>query len=231
MGRIDTPAWIERKQPVGNAGPVCNLGDVDLETGDLSQFDAVLDPGSHLTNTAASAMGGTSRGMNVEAHPTDIAIADIALAPPASGQIRMRFYIDPNGMTVGGNFDTFICATISLSASPFWLVQIDLRIVGAQYSLRTRFFDDGGNSLTDVDITDAPHYVEVHVVQDAALGSAELFIDGVSEASFANLDNFDTFALLNTADFGLVQNMDATIAGDFFIDEICINDDGSEIGA
>jgi len=94
---------------------------------------------------------------------------------------------------------------------------------------------DTGTSFSGYkDITDAPHYVEIHYVRATDVGSSDgtcqWWIDGVSQDTFTNLDNYDVFAQLQHLQMGLIYGTLTGASGTYYLDELVVNDDGSEIG-
>lgn len=222
--------------PLWEADPQvnCNLFNVNMETGDLLQFDSLTDPDADLSATAAAAMGGTATGMSVIIDDQDPCYGRKLQAPPASNEFRVRVYIDPNGLAMAGG-DSFVILAAHLSGAPWDHILLRLQYDGVNYEIGAEFYDDSGYGAFGgpVNISDAPHYVEVHVERetDAVSGDGRIrwWLDGVLRNTWAT-DNFATFALLDHFRVGAVQSVDAGTTGTFYLDELCANDTGVEIG-
>jgi hypothetical protein len=121
-----------------------------------------------------------------------------------------------------------------VAGDPWDLNLVYLSWNGATYSLINYCYGDAGAIAGDgVNITDAPHYVEIHIQRAAtnvsADGHVHVWVDGASIVNRTNIDNYDAFAIISNFNFG-AEDIGADTAGAFYIDEIVCNDDGNEIG-
>lgn len=213
---------------------VADLFNIELET-DLSEFDSTVTDGGDLSQSGAAALASTSGGMSCLIDDTTKIYGQKNQSAPASNEIRLRMYIDPNGLTMASE-DSFVVMQMGLSVSPWLLLRLYLRYYGTQYQIRCTAYGDGGYAhQAEEAISDAEHYVEVHVVRattnSSADGETQWWVDGVAQEHWSDIDNYDIFALLSKILIGAADSLDAGTSGTFYLDEIKANDDGGEIGA
>ena len=159
------------------------LFNIQLET-DLSEFDSTVTDGGDLSQEAGAALGGTSGGLQCVIDDTTAIYGLKTQLAPASNEIRYRCYVDPNGLTMS-NGDRFAWCNIETSTGGILnliLLQIDY-VTGTGYRLAVRSKNDAGaNTDNYVNLTDAPHYVEVYMLRAAtnvsADGSYQVWVDG-----------------------------------------------------
>jgi len=182
----------------------------------------------------ASGLAGTIGGLLVTID--DQVATDMVknFASNASGKYRVRFYIDPNTLTMALNdiFTIFNCYPTPAANALF---AIRLNKNATDYRINQYMFTDVG----DVDggyytITDAPHYVECYLQRAAtnisADGSLSLWIDGVLKQTLSGKDNYDYFPNIANINLGAISGIDAGTTGTFLLDELVDNDDGGIIG-
>jgi len=204
--------------------------DIDLETGNLTEFTATAGT---PTATAGAALHG-SYGLNVPLGTTNQrAYLNVA----KSTSFRYRFYFDPNGATLGAS-DVFTMQGIYQNGGSFsTIAQMEFRMSGGNYNVRFRSFNDAGTTVLDdnVNVTDATHYAEVYCVQAvtdvSSDGSYEWFMDGVSQGSVASVDNYNRMFDQGFRFQVACENGDAGTSGNFFFDDMLANDTGVAIGA
>lgn len=94
--------------------------------------------------------------------------------------------------------------------------------------------DNGNPSFRVIEITDAPHYVEVLAHRSSSPGGMDgfykMWIDGVLQSTVSNVSNCNRFGLTNRLEFGTANGVVAGVTGTFYIGEIKANRDGSLIG-
>jgi hypothetical protein len=202
-------------------------------TGTSDSFDSAVTDGGDLSVDAAAAMGYGDYGLQCVINDMAAMYGQKDQAAPASNEIRFRIYIDPNGLTMAAG-DQLNPLYLACSGAPWWLAAISLVYDGVSYYLVLHRYGDGGWVGQQVAaITDAEHYVEVHIVRAANAGSndgtVQYWVDGVDQGVSPGFDNFDAFALLVGFRAG-ADGVDAGTNGTFYLDELRANDDGSEIG-
>lgn len=215
---------------------MAELLDVSHEIGDLSEYDSTVTDSGDLSVDRAAKLGpaASAFGLKCVVDDTTAIYGAKNVSPPASNQIRWRFYIDPNTMTIpeAANFPVVNLRGGALTVAGVWLGYT----AAGGYSILVGVRDDEGawdKWLGDA-ITDAEHYVEVHLVRESGDGNddgvLQVWIDGVSKGSLATVDNWATFALMSAVWMGALAVIPATTDGTLYLDELCANDDGSEIG-
>lgn len=213
------------------------LFNIDHSTGDLSQYTSTVTDSGDLSVTSGAALAGTNYGLSCLIDDTTAIFGRIHLAGAVT-QTRLRFYFDPNSLTMANN-NTFILAYFAQNGGSFlrtWY--LDFRYLSATgYRLILRGLTDGGSvPVNDVcDISDAPHYIEIHSVRAAtdvsADGTLQWWVDGVDQGTFTGIDNYNLFADYNGRFIvGATADLDTGTSGTFYLDEFKANDDGSVIG-
>jgi hypothetical protein len=211
--------------------------DIDHEV-DLSEYDSTVTDGGDLSADAAAALASTSKGLNCLIDDTTSIYGQVSSASWPSGadaDLRVRFYVDPNGLTMTSG-DIFTIFAFYTNGAPWFLGFVEMRYDGASHELRlTAKEDDGTNHEDTEDISDAEHYVEVYFERAssdvAADGRCRWWIDGTLKQDFTSLDNYDAFVDIALARLGACVGLDAGTSGTFYLDQLKCNDDGAEIGA
>lgn len=214
------------------------VAEVTLEsntlTGQADSFDSTT--GAGFSVSADAAMAGSSYGMAVAITTTANRFAVKGISAPASGKLRLRFYFDPNSLTMADN-DSFEMHQARLSGAPYSLSACSITRTGGAYVLSfdpqndAGWFYVAGNTVA---ISDGPHYIETYFTRAAtnvsADGTASCWVDGVLLKAVTGIDNYDAFALLSAIWLGPDYALDAGTSGTLYYDELLVNDDGSEIG-
>jgi len=211
--------------------------DIDHEAGNFSEYAASVTDGGRLSVAAAAALAGTSYGMSVYVNSQTLIYAYQVLGSPStSGVLRVRVYIDPNGVDIPPDATTsFIYLVNSSGAETICSFQLGRNSADTAYFLRGVIALDGGGVVhcQNVEITDAPHYMELEVNRSsgptANNGSLEFYLDGVLQETISGQDNYDRFANLYMVIAGFAAPT-ANILGTYYVDQIVVNNDGSQIG-
>jgi hypothetical protein len=205
--------------------------DIDHEAGDLGEYDSTVTDGGDLSVTNGAALAGTNYGLSALIDDTTAIYGLKNISAPAS-QLRVRYYIDPNSLTmaVGDSFHQFYVDRPSS-------VRVMRASLNRGYSLSVSIYNDAGSlawGSTAWAITDAPHYLEILLVRAttnvSANGYVSIWIDGVFKEMSTGVDNYDAVAAITNVKFGAVGGIDAGTSGTFYVDELIVNDDGGEIG-
>jgi hypothetical protein len=167
--------------------------DDGFESGDLSGWDAVNNPGGDLAVTAGAALTG---GFGLQATVNDTAGLYVQDNSPADdGHYRASFRFDPHTFDPGeaqAHFRTRIF--IGFEEGPRRLFAVVLRRIGGQYALmgRARRDDNSQANTGFVPISAAVHTIHVYWKRssgpDASDGIFEMSVDGVP-STLAGLDN------------------------------------------
>jgi Glycoside hydrolase family 44 len=182
---------------------VCPLASADrifsdgFEGGTLAAWSpASSTGGGDLRAQAEAALSGTGVGLRAVVDDTGALFVQDD-TPSDEGRYRVRFYFDPNGFDPGeaqGHFRSRIF--VAFDDSPVRRhVALVLRRVGGVFSLQTRVRVDDNSQVSTpfVEITDAPHFLELDwrraSTGASSDGSLEMWIDGVSVATLSGLDS------------------------------------------
>lgn len=214
---------------------MAELFDIDHETGDLSQYDSTVTDGGDLSVEAAAALASTSYGLQCVVDDTNRLYGLMNQLDTGTGKFRARFYFDKNTLAVPNAtyFNIFLWHATGASN---YIFRLSFRHTAAG---DPRFYfqpyNDGGVIASINKAITGIHYVEIYIVQasDAvsADGSVEWWIDGVSQNSWANVDNYDVFDTADYIRFGIATRPNVGSSGICYFDQLYANDDGSEIGA
>jgi hypothetical protein len=165
------------------------------ETGDLSAWSSAATGGGDLTVTQAAALEG-GQGIEVNVDDTDsLFVRDDT--PNDENRYIARFAFDPHGFDPGeaaGQQRVRLLVAFEEAPVQQRLFALVLRRVGGAYALSLRAQLDGGAEADTpfVDISDAPHVVEVDWVRSGTgtpSGSLTLRVDGAPAATLTNLAN------------------------------------------
>jgi len=201
---------------------------------DLSEYTGTVTDGGDLSVHVDAAMAGTTRGLHCVIDDTTEIYGWKTLAG-AFTQVRFRFYLDPNSMTIGDgdSFGICTCYSVAGTVSTVYLgytIASGYQIVGGWKD------DEGGWTWSDwILISDVDHYIEVHSVAETGDGNndgtGEIWLDGSSEDTVANLGNWGMFdSGLSSMHIGALWTVPASAEGTLYLDELKANDDGGEIG-
>lgn len=213
------------------------LLDINHETADLTQYDSTVTDSGDLSVTAAARLGGSNYGLSCVIDDTNAIYGIANLSPPASGILRVRFYLDPNSLTMANGdafrvlrlWDTAGGGAIIFAVNLTYYTATGYRFLGTAY-------DDANNTYTisTTDIGDEPHYLEFYLTSAATTSSNDgictVWIDGSQVGARTDLDNNTRFAALDQCHIGAVSNIDAGTSGTLYLDELVVNDDGGQIG-
>ena len=206
--------------------------DIDHEAGNLNEWDSLTDTTSALSASASAALAGSNYGMACNINDTTSFYALASVSDNTSGVVRIRFYFDPNSITMVNGQNHFL--GVLRSASNIATFKIEWTSSNG-YAIQAQLVGDGVTLSTEYHpITDEPHYIEVRLVRAsssvAADGTLDLWIDGVHKEQLVG-DNYDQFNLFRQLRLGGTSGIDGGTSGTYYFDEIVVNDDGSEIGA
>lgn len=209
---------------------------VNHETGDLTQYDSTVTDSGDLSVDVASKLAGTKYGLSCLIDDQTSIYGQKNQTAPTSNEVRYRFYIDPNTLTMA-NADTFQVCILSSSGPQTTIMRAALRYTTAGgYFIRGQPFDDAGALATDdTAITDAEHWVEVHVERATGAatndGRVRLWVDDNLEATWSSVDNFDVFGNMTNVRLGAASGIDVGTLGTLYLDELVFRDDSLKIGA
>jgi len=206
---------------------------IDHSTGDLTQYTTTVTDGGNLSVAAGAALAGTNYGLSCFINDTTVIYGEKTITADTSGILRVRFYFDPNTLTMSNSDNFVLCMPRNASAG---CAYIQLIKVGSDYAIRALIINDaGGNTTTSsYTITDAPHYLEFKLLRATGAstndGSLQLWIDGVDKETISGIDNYTRFDNFTSIRLGALVIIPATVSGTFYLDELVVNNSGDEIG-
>jgi len=204
---------------------------INLETGDLTQWSSVVVDSGDLSVTGAAALAGTDYGAAHVIDDTNEIYGQKDHA--AKSELRTRIYIDPNTLSMASGASFRLAWWKNVADSTRANVYVSYN--GSNYLITLYITDDAGGwvNVAQSTITDAQHYIEIY--QKAATGAGtnngigRLWIDGdlIDEDTTLDTDaNNDDIDMLRVG----VSGISGAVSGTFYIDEIVQRDDNTEIG-
>ena len=189
-----------------------------FESGSFSAWSASKTDGTDLSVSAAAALVGT-RGMQAVIDDT-VTIFVTDDRPAAEPRYRVRFYFDPNSITMASGNAHFIFN--GLMGTSTAIVRVEFRFFSGAYQIRGRLVNDG-STWTNTNwftISDAPHFIELDwraaTAAGANNGGLTLWIDNVQKANLTTVDN-DT-RRMDRVRLGAVAGMDTGTSGTYYFD-------------
>ncbi len=211
--------------------------DIDHEGGDLTEYTSTVEDSGDLSAHADAALAGTDYGLKLVIDDTTGIYGLVSFGSPYSttGIVRARFYIDPNALTManGNNFRLLVVN----NSTPAAVAEVRLGYTtGTGHTIAAMIVDDAAaeSFTTYYGISDELHYVEMLLTRASGEstndGSIQLWIDRVDKETVGSKDNYTRFNTLRIVQFGAVSGIDTGTSGTFYLDQLVVNDDGSEIG-
>lgn len=196
----------------------------------LSEYDSTETGGGDLS-TGTPGLGGSNAKMEALINDTG-AIWGTKNLSYSSRDLRFRFYINPNGLTMGGS-DKFLCLEFRTAGSNSYFAKMG-PITASEYDFEFAYrLDSGSYNSIFFSITDAEHRIEVYAERASGVaaldGSHTVWLDGVQQTQNTGLDIWDR-GRPDTALLGATAQLDAGTSGTLYLDEFRANDDGTEIG-
>lgn len=214
---------------------------VDLEEGDLSDWDATGTDGGDLSATTTSALAQTSYGMRVLIDDQTEIYGEKTFAWDTTGQtpLRIRFYFNPNGIqATSGETDHMVIANFENPSDRAW-VGFFMEDNTTAYTIKAGIRDDGtvSRETSYYAITNASHLIEVEYIRassnSASDGTVKLWIDGVLKETKSSIDVYD-LSLPTDIRLGApisINGIDAGTLGTMYFDQMILNVAGDLIGA
>lgn len=186
-----TPTRTSTPTPIPTS-PLPDLIFADgFESGDISAWSSNATDSGDLSVSAAAALVG-SYGLqaiiddNVAIYLTDD-------TPNAEPRYRVRFYFDPNSISManGNTHDIFY----GYSGTSAIVLRVQFRISKSNYQLRAALVNDGTTwtNTNWIAISDSPHAIELNwqaaTSAGANNGGLALWLDGLQRSNLAGVDN------------------------------------------
>lgn len=208
-----------------------------LET-DLLEFTNEYDDATNINwsnDATAQALAGTSGAMAITVpDATDRYCAKTISPADTSGEVRLRVYFDPNSIPMDDEDQLRFAGVRTNVPGQVFLVAY-FKSAGNCYFLLKVYVNGGSTDIYSSNIvSDAPHYVEVHVWKSSGDGVADgggtMYVDGNLDSSNSTLDNYTEFSNVGYIWAGERFSVGTPGSGTVYIDEIVVNNDGSLIG-
>ncbi len=202
---------------------------VTLETGDLSEFDVVSDPGGNLTVTGPAALVG-SYGIDFDTTPQVGGHGENDISDSQS--FSATFWIDTNGITMGSgdampvfilwDSDTIACFDIGLYGHT-----TDYRLRG-----RIIYNDPYGSAFTPlINIDDGPHFVRVEWRAGSGPGHDDGYLKLWVDDQYGEKIGFDNDERIGAkAGFGVIWGIDPGTSGTLYLDHLSAFTDQPSLG-
>jgi predicted outer membrane repeat protein len=216
--------WAPTLTPTSTPTPTNTAGSSDVifadsfESGNLSAWTSSTTDGGDLSVSTAAALKGSQGMQAVIDDTTAIYVTDDT--PNAEPRYRMRFYFDPNSLTMA-NGDSHIIFR-GFAGSSTIVLRIEFGFSSGAYQIRAGLLNDG-STWTETNwftISDASHAIEVDWRAATAAGANDggltLWIDGSQQADLTGIDN-DT-RRVDRARLGPVASLDAGTSGTSYFD-------------
>lgn len=209
---------------------------VDLETGDTSQFSSLVNPDNDITVTNGGALAGTNYGMvlNVDDINVFYGIKNLSVIS-TSDVVRARFYLNLNSLAMasGDYIELF-----SLNGTGREIGIAEISRDGTGYYCYLRVWDDifsQWSSTTKYISGDAEHCIEGKwfraIDDDSGDGYCSLWVDGVFVGNSSLVYNYAAFNNISYIRLGCTNiNPSASFTGVFYLDELIVRDDDTQIG-
>jgi hypothetical protein len=230
IGPTFTPTPTSTNTPIGptftptsTPTPTNTPGSSDVifadsfESGNLSAWSGSSTDGGDLSVSSSAALVG-SQGLQAVIDDTN-ALYVTDDRPNAEPRYRMRFYFDPNSISMA-NGDTHLLLR-GYSGSTI-VLRVEFGFSAGGYQIRAALLSDN-SSWTESNffpISDDPHFIELDWRAATAAGTNDggltIWIDGVQQVDLINIDN-DTWRI-DRARLGAVASLDAGTSGTYFFD-------------
>ena len=190
-----------------------------FESGNLSIWTTSFTDGGDLSVSSSAALVGSYSLRAVIDDNNAIYVTDDS--PNAETRYRARFYFDPNTITMSSSNDYHIFYGYSGTSTP--VLRITIHHSGTSYQLQAALRNDSSNWTNSawVNISDAPHYIELDwrasTASGANNGSLTFWIDGGNpRANLTGVDN-DT-RRIDRIRLGAVSGINTSTRGTTYFD-------------
>ena len=217
---------------VGGANEVFDIGH---ETGDLSQYTTTHTDGGNLSITSAAALNGSNYGLSALINDGNQVDAEKNFTK--STKLGLRFYFDPNSVTMANNDEFPIQYTKQNGGGFGTITNVKLGYTTLNgYKLTADVTGDAGwLNEYPVNISDAPHYIEIYITRAATSvssdGTWQYKVDGTTVVTYTGIDNYNVLSDYDWfQQYGMIESRDAGTSGTIYFDDIIVNSDGMMIG-
>jgi hypothetical protein len=226
-GSIPTPTPTSTPTPGGptpTPTPTTTPNSSDLifadsfESGNLSAWSSSTTDSGNLSVSSAAALVG-NQGMQALINDNNsIFVTDDT--PNAEPRYRVRFYFDPNSISMASGDNHFIFR--GFTGASTLVLRVQFRFRNGSYALRAALRDDASTwtSSNWFTISDAPHSIELDWRAASAVGANDggltFWLDGAQQANLTNIDN-DT-RRIDRIRLGAVAGIDSGTRGTEYFD-------------
>lgn len=196
-------------------------------------YDSVTDPDGSISVLVAAALGGSTNGVRMDYDAGNNltfmreTIASFTTETTLSWRVRVNFANLSNSAGIVNIF-LFMLDDISTSNDPF---KFTAQFNGTStIEVRVSYFSDSGGNQ-NFDLVSVPTSGDVCLLIQAtketadgnADGEVEWFLNGVSQDSVSNVDNFNNFGIFDRCHIGFASQ-NSTISGTMDYDEFLLDD-------
>jgi len=183
----------------------------------------------------------SSNKIQISVNNTNAVYGTVDITDNSSGLIGVKFGIDPNNITIDNGEEFRAMVAYNSNDDPI----MHLDIARANYNGTTRvnnwcfwwtMWDDGTYTTISTGpyvMGECPHYFEMVLDRasssSASDGGCSLWFDGNFQGRIGGYDNYDRFSDCAYIRFG-AQNINSSVDGTFFIDEIQVWDYYKSLG-
>jgi hypothetical protein len=196
----------------------------------LSDFyNTIFDPDGAYTVTPAAALNGTTNGVEADYDAgTQNARIEESFASIVVTQFRWRFRVDLDGMSNAASSSDCIDILLTDGGTASYVFEIVGDGVDG-FELQSRWFSDSGGDTQlgiNVALPSGDVCIECKAIRETTDGDAdgviEFFINGASQASISNADNFNKFSVDES--FIRIRSNVAAFTGTLKYDEFLLTD-------
>jgi hypothetical protein len=205
--------------------------DSSLVLGDF--YGSVTDPDGAVSVTVASALGGSVNGVDMDFDAGAATVALVETFTFTDTEFRWRTRVKVDNVTNSGSNTSIYRAELENSIS-IGLFQYALTAnAGGTFVISVTYRSDSGGDTSLGAAVLIPSTgdvcIEIRAIREttaiSADGEIELFVNGVSEQSVSNVDNFANFNIAQTRIVWISSN--ANVTGNMFYDQWILDDDNT----
>jgi hypothetical protein len=194
----------------------------------------VTDPDGAITVTPIAALDSSTNGveMDYDAGSNTVFLEEDFVAL-VGNDFRWRFRLDFSNMVFTGSV-SITMAQFRLQAAGSLVFRISIGYTGSDISATLAYYSDSGGATALGNMllpSSGEVCIELRAIKETADGNAdgvaEWFMNGASEASFNNLDNFNRFGLGISRTDITFDSGDADATGELYYDEWILDDDNA----
>ena len=180
-----------------NANPVPPAPDAlfadGFESGDLSAWSTSQTDNGHLSVTSQAAIIGT-KGLQADLYGSSTQLMYVNdWSPYNESQYRVRFYFDPNSVSMSQTDTIEIFAAYNQNDDLLTKVEMEFNSEG--YQINATILDNGNVEYKSnwIRIIDAPHAIEIYWQAATGVGanngSFTFWVDGIQRANLTGINN------------------------------------------